>query len=311
VPVIALTGATGFVGQTLAAALERAMPDSELRLLIRNPDQRRLPALFKQQQIVPGDLGNNEALEELVEGADTVIHVAAAIAGNSAAEFDQTNVVGTRRLLDQIAIHAAQAHFIQISSLAARHPELSWYAASKRAAEELVATRHAAHSILRPPAVYGPTDPALADFWRWLARGRLIRLGAAAARFSLLHVDDLVEAVVRLVRAGPARRILPLSGPQPEGGWSWRALADRAAAVSEGRVRITPVPTMTLQLAGHAVLAAGRARGRPALLTPGKVRELQHHDWVCDNHALEDVLDWRPTRALEDAMVQLPGWSDR
>lgn len=310
-PVIALTGATGFVGRDLAGALARKFPDAELRLLVRQPDRRPPASLPDRGHIIAGDLDQSETLQRLVAGADVVVHVAAAIAGNSAADFERTNVVGTRRLLDAVAAKAGRAHFILVSSLAARRPVLSWYAASKRAAEERVAACHPAHTIVRPPAVYGPQDPALADFWRWLARGYLLRLGPAGARFSLLHIDDLVDALLGLIRSGPAERILTLAGPQPDGGWTWPALSERAAAVRGGAVRTIAVPAALLRASASASLAAHRVLRRPALLSPGKVRELQHHDWVCDNQAMNEFLGWRPSRTLDAALPKLPGWTDR
>jgi hypothetical protein len=38
------------------------------------------------------------------------------------------------------------------------------------------------------------------------------------------------------------------------------------------------------------------------MLTPGKVRELQHPDWVCDTDKLMKVTDWRPKKRLQDAL---------
>jgi len=60
----------------------------------------------------------------------------------------------------EAALKARVGRFVHISSLAARQPELSAYAASKRAGEELVGARQKELNaiILRPPAVYGPGD---------------------------------------------------------------------------------------------------------------------------------------------------------
>ena len=226
----------------------------------------------------------------------------------------------TRRLLshnslqelsiEAIAKKAPQAHLIHLSSLAARRPELSWYAASKRAAEEVVAAGLTRHSILRPPAVYGPADPALAGLWRMLARGWLVRPGFGEARFSIVHVNDLAEAICRLVDHGPAGTIMPLAGPQPADGWSWPEIA-RVARIASGRkIRTLQVPKAALQVCAAGSLALAQISGKRALLTPGKVRELLHRDWVCDNLDLDACLGWRPTTRLERTLATLPGWSD-
>ncbi len=308
--VIALTGATGFVGQAAAARLRKRFPDTQLRLLVRQPDRRKLPGSFAGCRIFAGDLDDADALAELVRDADCVIHVAAAIAGNSADDFERANIAGTRRLTEASAIHAPDAHLIHLSSLAAHRPELSWYAGSKRAAEEIVASSLARHSVLRPPAVYGPGDPALAALWRMLARGWLIRPGPAEARFSILHVDDLVEAICRLVEHGPTGRTMPLAGPQPEDGWSWTEIARVAREQSGRRVRTFGIPAPALRAGAASSLLFARLASRRAMLSPGKARELLQRDWVCDNLAIEQCLGWAPMTRLERALGTLPGWSD-
>ena len=308
-PVIALTGATGFVGREIVRQLASDLPSASVRLLVRQPDRRVLPAELKTHRIVSGSLGDRESLLELVSDVDTVVHAAAAIGGRSADAFEQPNVVGTRRLLDAVSDGAPSAHFIQISSLAAGHPGLSWYAASKRDGEELVRTRAERHSILRPPAVYGPDDRALAGFWRLLARGWPIRIGPATARFSLLHAKDLAQAVVRLHHYGPVDGIVSLAGPQPIGGWRWSDVAQVAAEARNAPVRVFPIPGVALKgIATGSGLWARIARRNP-VMSPGKARELLHPDWVCDNLCVESALGWRPATRLRQALDTLPGWT--
>jgi hypothetical protein len=38
------------------------------------------------------------------------------------------------------------------------------------------------------------------------------------------------------------------------------------------------------------------------MLTPGKVRELMHHDWVCDNHSLIEDTAWHPKIQLDKGL---------
>jgi nucleoside-diphosphate-sugar epimerase len=307
-PVVAVTGSTGFVGRSLVQSLAESDPDLRLRLLVRRDP---VPTALQRHQIIAGDLADADALARLVDGADAVVHVAAAIGGNDAGTFDRVNVAGTRRLVDAVLARAPASHFIHVSSLAAREPELSWYAASKRAAEEVVRSRLARTTVLRPPAVYGPDDPALADFWRLLARGWLIRLGRAHARFSLLHVADLVAAIGRAVRSEPCRDIVTLAGPQPEEGWTWPALAATAAQARGAPVRVVAVPPVVLGGIALGSRLIGRLARHPAVLTPGKARELLHADWVCDNLAASRCLGMQPVTRLQQALGTLPGWNSR
>src|SRR5689334_21258284 len=149
--VAAVTGATGFVGPHLVAALARH--GWKLRLLIRR--WTPLPSLAGvEAEIVWGDLSDEASLKALVAGADAVVHAAGLIKARQPIEFDAVNRDGTARL----SAHAPDIPFLLLSSLAAREPLLSPYAASKRAAEEVVARRSGSWFVVRAPAVYGPGD---------------------------------------------------------------------------------------------------------------------------------------------------------
>jgi 2-alkyl-3-oxoalkanoate reductase len=300
---VALTGASGFIGRHL---VERLLAEGyRVRALWRRaeaPDDS--PGL----ELCRGALESPETLAALVRDCDAVVHVAAAIRGRSQAEFDEVNVAGTQRLAEAVAQHASGARLVALSSLAAREPGLSWYSASKAAAESVLLSCPQDWSILRPPAVYGPRDPALAPLWRGLARGWLPRLGPPAARFSLLYVDDLAEAVVRLLQHGEAvRAVLPLHDGRT-GGYSWPELAEIGAAQRGGRVRILPLSRGLLGGLATLNLRTAGLRGAAPMLTPGKVRELVHADWVCDNSQIEAALGWSPRTTLEMRLPQLPGW---
>jgi len=303
---VALTGASGFVGRHVLAHL--LQQGHSVRALARHPGQ--LPSAENLVSVF-GSLEAAAALSGLVERCDAVIHLAGATAGRDYAELARTNAAGTRRLIEAVRQTRPSARLIHVSSLAARHPELSDYAASKRAGEELVSGSRLNWIILRPPAVYGPDDPALAPLWRALARGWLPRTGPAEARFSLLHVADLASALERLAASPEAasRQTLCLHDGQA-GGYGWADLIALAEAARGRPVRSLPIPRGLLWLAAHVNLALARLRGRrPPPLVPGKLRELAHHDWVCDNTDLPGCPDWAPSLTLETALLGLPGWS--
>ncbi len=300
---VALTGATGFVGQSTLTGLLAA--GHSVRALLRSgkalPEHDRL-------QAIQGDLADRQALEALLDGCDAVIHVAGSIAGRNYLDFAAVNVAGTRRLIEATRSADRPMRLIHVSSLAATRPQLSDYAASKRAGEELVTGSGTEWTIVRPPAVYGPADPALAPFWKLLARGWLLRLGPRQARFSLLHVEDLAALLVTL----PTDRSSIDSVLEPddglEGGYDWPRVAEIAADRRGGRVRIIPVPRAALAMTAALVRAGSRLTGSAPVLNRGKVRELRHPRWLCDNTALKDYPWWRPLHKLESALATLPGW---
>jgi 2-alkyl-3-oxoalkanoate reductase len=302
---VALTGATGFVGgATLRRLLNKGF---QVKALVR--PGRSLPA---QQglECISGSLDDRNSLEHLVSDSNAVIHVAGAISGRTYADFARTNAAGCTRLVDAIRKYRRQARLIHVSSLAARAPELSDYAASKRAGEEVIATSQLDWQIIRPPAVYGPEDPALAPFWRLLARGWLPRIGQPTARFSLIHVEDLSAALVTLATANYSESATTCLHDGKINGYDWSEIAAIAAATRGKRVRIVPVPAALLTSAGYFNLIwSSMRRVRPPVLVPGKVPELAHPNWVCDNTQLPGCPNWKPSMQFKDCLTDLPGWS--
>ena len=297
---VALTGATGFIGRTLGRRLQAA--GFLVRALVRPTSDVPLPAGFER---VVGSLQDAESLARLVRGVRAVVHCAGAVRGASARDFDPVNVDGVVRLARAILAERPAPPIVHLSSLAARHPELSPYAASKRGGEQALLAAPA-WTVLRPPVVYGPGDRELLPVLRWMIRGIAPIVGAPQGRFSLIYVDDLAEAVVRLVAMGGTGRVFELDDGRPSG----YALDDLVAAAERYRSRAVvrvSVPAGLLDGLSRLNVLGARLRGRAPMLTPGKVRELFHPQWTCDNTALADATGWRPRIRLDEGLRRTLG----
>jgi len=257
---------------------------------------------------VEGDLGDEPSLRQLVTGSDAVVHCAGTVRGTDAAGFERINAEGTRRLVEAAAGLTQAPRFLLMSSLAARMPHLSPYAASKRHAEVAVeaATGNLRWTVLRPPAVYGPGDRELMPLFRWVARGIAPLPAGSIGRFSLIYVDDLAAAVTRWLEVDRGYgRTFEIDDGHP-GGYDWDSVLTVAARVMrEGaRVRRLPVPLVLLKLAAAANLAAARVAGYHPMLTPGKVREITHPDWLCDSHDFAETMGWQAAVRLEEGLAR-------
>lgn len=295
---IAITGTTGFIGTHLMAALQE--DGWSVRALVR----REPPPGNRRVEWVKGDLDDREALRRLVEGTQAVVHCAGRVRGRNAAQFDHVNAEGTANVVSAAAAQPTWPRFLLLSSLAARQPRLSWYAASKCRAEELL-LRHGdamPWTILRPTAVYGPGDREMLGLFKAMRRGLLPVPGDPAARVTLLHVKDLVEAILCWARtATPPRGRFELHDGTPD-GYGWADLTDIAATAWQRPVRRLPVPAGLLRGAAWLNLGLARLVGYDPMLTPGKVRELRHPDWRCDNTALTAAVGWNPRITLLDSL---------
>jgi nucleoside-diphosphate-sugar epimerase len=295
---VALTGATGFIGKILLERLTGA--GRQVRALTRRPRPPRM-----NTQWVRGDLEDTAALEELVRGAAAVIHCAGAVRGASQSAFLRTNAQGTLHLVEAASRQAPPPRFLLISSLAAREPQLSWYAASKYRAEQILAERAGSMpwTVFRPTAVYGPGDRELSPLFRATRRGVLPMVGRETARFGLLHVDDLAAAVLSWMAVElPSGGVFELDDGTP-GGYDRDQVARIAGEVWGRPVRPLALPVALVSLVAGSNLVLSRLFRYAPMLTPGKVRELTHPDWVCDNTHLRQALhDWQPRIRLRDAL---------
>jgi nucleoside-diphosphate-sugar epimerase len=272
---IALTGATGFVGQRVLALAE-----TPLRALTRRPQTDQSNVAW-----IPGDLADTAALARLCDGATTVLHIAGVVSAPTRADFDAGNVAGTAAVL-AAAKAAGVRRFVHVSSLAAREPQLSMYGASKAAAERLVMDSGLDWVIVRPPGVYGPADAEMLDIYKLAARGLYI---APPGRISLIHVDDLARALLALTDRGPSRQVLEIDDGA-DNGHSHPDFARIIGTALGKRVRVVPLPLSMLHVAAKI--------GLSPKLTPDRARYIAHPDWVTrgGNAALAGL--WAPQISL-------------
>ncbi len=307
---LALTGATGFIGSALLGHLTAS--GWRVRALYRARGKRcEDPSV----EWVPGALEEPESLERLVHQTDAVVHCAGRVRARSAADFMQVNAEGAACLARALSQQARPPRLLLVSSLAAREPGLSAYAASKRRGEEMVAQiartapRPVPWAVLRPPAVYGLGDRDVLPLMRWMGRGVGLTLGPPGARFSLLYVDDLAAAVRHWLDApSDTTGIFEVHDGQP-GGYSWEELARRIGELRGRRVRRIRVPAAALSGLARVNALLAASKGRVPMLTAGKVRELRHSDWVCDNTRFTQATGWRPENTLEDGLRRTLGWA--
>ena len=282
---VAVTGATGFIGTHLLDLLARR--GILVRALTRSPRPHDARLTW-----IVGDLASGNGVEKLVAGATEVLHCAGAVRGARPADFDVVNVVGTRRLAAAAAA-AGVERLLSLSSLAAREPQLSMYASSKRRGEDEIEHAGVPWTIFRPPAVYGPGDKELAPLLRMMLHGIAVVPGHPG-RTSLIYVTDLVAAIAAWLDAPVvAGRRFELDDGMP-GGYDWSDLIRIATELRGARIHRLNVPRRVLAGVGAANLWFGRALHLTPMLTSGKARELFHEDWVCNSRDIQQALGWRP-----------------
>ncbi|MFO7758514.1 MAG: NAD(P)-dependent oxidoreductase [Roseovarius sp.] len=306
---VAVTGAAGFVGQAIVAQLLAS--GYQVRALVH---RKPLAISHSALETVTGSIGDDAALTSLMTGCKGVIHVAGLVRGRTEADFLPVNADAVARVARIAHASSVAPRLVLISSLAAREPHLSPYTASKRAGEaqlaEVAKETGLSCAVLRPPAIYGPGDRELLPLFRLMARGLAPFPGTRDARASVLHVADLARAAIALLDS-KAEGTFALHDGRPD-GYGWDDIADTIERVAgRGRGWRVRIPGGLLRGMARANLVASRIFGYQPMVTPGKVRELRHPDWVCDNTDLTRATGWQPTLSLHDGLLPLLGTARR
>jgi nucleoside-diphosphate-sugar epimerase len=304
-PIVAVTGATGFIGRRIVRALVEN--GYAVRALARRSPAREEADASDAVSWVLGSLADQAALNELVKGTAAIVHCGGAIKAMDRNGFLAVNGDGTRRLAEAAVQQAIPPRFIYLSSIAAREPRLSAYAASKRAGEQAVRALQPVLPavILRPPAVYGPGDLETLKIFQMAARGFLVAPMVTGARTSLVHVDDVAGAVM----AALTLKDLPDSPVEfddgKHGAYSWPEIAAAAGAALHTRPRLIPLPAAVLYMAGAAASLSAYLTRRPSVLSWGKVPELLHPDWVAVGGSFPG---YKPLWTLERGFKNTVSW---
>ena len=315
---VLVTGATGFVGRRL---VKRLLADGcRVRVLVR--DQARLePAVKDRLEVVRGELGDGAAAASAVSGVDTVMNLAALATAfdRDQSRYFRVNTEGLGVLLDAAAA-ARVGRFVQVSTIAvmpaAGGPrlrglprDLTPYAQSKQAAEQLVAAyvnQGGDAVIVRPARVYGPgpwndangTTRLAAMYLRGTFRFRLRDQGARA---NYVHVDDVVEGIIRAADRGTSGAVYTLGGQNA----TLEQYLQMVTELTGIKRRVGTIPPALMVPVSHLCQLWGRLGGTTSL-TPAWLNNFLEDRPVDCSVAVRD-LDYHP-RGLREGLRQTLAW---
>jgi uncharacterized protein YbjT (DUF2867 family) len=294
---IAVTGATGFVGRHITTALVRR--GHTPRVLVRTPARSGVLAGLPIER-VPGDLGNETALATLVRGADAVVHLVGIIAERGAATFETVHVSGTARVL-AAAREAGVAKVVHMSAIGARYePGATAYHRTKWRAEELVRASRLAYAIFRPSVINGPESApirTLARLHRWSPVVPLFGDGQFPTQ--PVWIEDVALAFALAAERPAQGGVFELGGPE--------VLSYAQFVQAIGRAVGHPRPLLSVPL-GLARLAATAfaVLGPRAPLTRDQL-EMLIEGSATPGNALETVFGIRPVGFEEGLKRYLGG----
>lgn len=315
-----VTGATGFIGSHLVEfLLQKGM---EVRCLLRHPDQlgwlKGLPI-----QIIKGDCLEKSSLIAAVQGMDYVFHLAGVTRAVHAETYFSVNAQGTDHLVRACLQHNPDLkRFILLSSQAAAGPGLtnekkketdpcnpvSPYGESKRMAEEfcLKYCREIPLTILRPSAVYGPRDRDIYAQFKLIAKRIKPVLKNQVQQISFCYVQDVIQALW-LAAQTPLQsgEIFFLSD-----GHDYR-IADIGDAFEKAlnlKALRLPVPKTLVSAMAFFSGFISKFSGKPALIHPGRAKEMAQKNWLCDMTKAQTMLGFNPEFNLMQGAALTAAW---
>lgn len=263
---VLVTGANGFIGSALTAALTKAGHD--VSTVIRQGNDRRMANAVFARNIN----GQTNWLEPLAD-VTHVVHAAARVhmmqdtTEDPLTAFREVNTLGTLNLAQQAA-KAGVRRFIFIStigvsgSVTKSHPFIEQaapkphndYAISKWEAEQglekIAAETEMEVVIIRPPLVYGPgVKGNFANMCKWIERGLPLPLKSVENRRSLLALDNLVSFILHSMEHPDAVNQLYLLADGDD--VSTAELITRLADAMGKPSRLWPLPPVTLRFMGN------------------------------------------------------------
>jgi nucleoside-diphosphate-sugar epimerase len=309
----AISGGGGFLGLHLA----RRLLDDGLRVRTLDVAPLADERLERSVEELRGDVRDPRLAAELVDGADVLVHAAAALPIQaSRASIFSVNVGGTATVL-AAALEAGVRRVLLISSTAVYgvpdvHPipedaplrGVGHYGESKIAAEEVCrdfARRGLAAVVLRPKTFVGPERLGVFEIlFDWVRDGRRIYvLGDGSNRYQLLAVEDLVEATLRAAASDVSGETINLGAKR-----FGTVRSDLKALIRHARSssRLQPLPARPAELVLRALELL-----RVSPLAEWHYRTA-HRDSYVDVAKAERLLDFEPRFSNAEALTRTYDW---
>jgi uncharacterized protein YbjT (DUF2867 family) len=260
--VVLLTGASGFIGRKLAGALHAT--GHQVVCAVRDPASGATPGCARRVAAdFTSDLQAQDWLPRLT-GVDAVINAVGILRETGKQTFEAIHVLAPQALF-LACVTADVRRVIQISALGADEQARSRYHLSKRRADDFLSSLPLDWTIVQPSLVYG-AGGASARLLTGLASLPWIPVpGDGAQRLQPVHLDDLVAAILELLRTEYAWNAkIALVGPEPV---RLRDLLGRLRrAMALGGTRFVRVPLgVVRQAAGLGTLLPGSLLDRDTL----------------------------------------------
>jgi len=315
-----VTGGSGFVGSHLTELLI-ARGHTVRCLVRRTSDLRWLEGL--PLEYIYGDLFDLGALRKAVEGVDYVYHSAGLTKAKTKDEYYRANTLGTKNLLEA-ALHGAPQirRFVLVSSQTAAGPSpgrlpitedtpahpITTYGRSKWMAEQECSKLKdkLPVTIVRPPAVYGPRDKDVLEFFHTMSMGIQPMVGLSEKYVSLIHARDLVRGIVMASEwPGAVGNTYFVTSKEYYG---WKEVGEVTRRIIGTRAVRIRIPAFGVYVVAAFAEFLALFSKKPALINFEKARDMVQDYWTCDGSKAKRDFGFEAEISLEEGIRETVGW---
>lgn len=316
-----ITGSNGFIGSSLVKNL--LAEGADVRCLVRSKPDADKDDGVKRYVI---DYTNQESILEsgALNNADVIFHVAGVTKHLTLEGFRAGNVLPTKNLIEAASIQAPSLkRFVLVSSQAAAGPAshleqpvtehkppepIEEYGLSKLEAENILRESSLSfpYTIIRPTAVYGPRDVDFLPLFKQIGAGRGIYPGNKDSYISLIHVQDLVDGILRAATSDRSKNQTYFL--TNEESITWQQVYQAISSVLGTAIWELNIPFPLIAFAARLGDLYSKLTGTVSILNSKKIELAKPKLWICSADKARKEFNFTPTIQMAEGMATTFEW---
>jgi len=236
---VTVFGGTGFLGRRIITKLRDA--GFAVRIASRHPDRSQLLFPDADPRIIStrADANEDASVAAAVTGCFAVVNAVSLYVEHGKDSFRSVHVEGAARVA-RLAAAAGVVRLVHVSGIGADPGSPSLYIRSRGEGEAAVTQAFPSAILIRPAVMFGPDDAFLAPLLSMLRRLPAFPLfGSGETKLQPACVEDVGEAVARILRLPATERIYELAGPRV---YTYRSLLQELGRSRDKQPILVPVP---------------------------------------------------------------------
>lgn len=315
-----VTGGTGFVGSHLTEKLlEKGW---NVKCFTRKTSNLRWLKNLNVE-IVCGSFFDDSSLKKAVEDVDYIFHIAGAVMSKTKQGYFISNQIATKNLAEAaIKYNKNLKRFIYLSSQTVYGPSLNGeptketddckpittYGKSKLAAEKelLNLSEELPLTIIRPPAIYGPRDEAIYQYFLAVSKGLISLIGFSDKYISIIHSHDLVNGI--MLAAENENAVGEIYNISSEKYYSWKEIGDICKKAIGRKTFTIRLPHFLVYTVAAFSQLFGYLTTKGAVFNIEKARDFTQKYWILSPEKAIKQLGFKQEVSLEDGIKSTIEW---